>query len=101
MRYHLPAVAAGLATALAILFTHPADAAQGRKGALAAGLAVGAAGAYFLMQGRPQAAPVAEEEEEIMIERRRPRYEPTCRMERRRVWIDSETYTFRRVQVCE
>lgn len=99
MRYHLSAVAAGLAAALAILFNAPSEAAQGRNGALAAGLAVGAAGAYFLMQGRPQAEPIVEEE--VIVERRRPRYVPTCRMERKKVWLDEESYTYRRVEVCE
>jgi len=61
--------------------------------------AAGAAGAYFLMQGRTQAAPVVEED--VIIERRRPRYEPTCHLERRRVWIDEFTYTYRRVEVCQ
>ncbi|MGL5447337.1 MAG: hypothetical protein ACRDBL_08525 [Rhabdaerophilum sp.] len=100
MRYHLSALVAGLAVAFAILSTNPSDAAQGRKGALGAGLALGAAGAYFLLQGSPQAAPIVEEED-VIIERRRPRYEPTCHMERRRVWLDRETYTYRRVEVCE
>ncbi|WP_246155545.1 hypothetical protein [Rhabdaerophilum calidifontis] len=46
----------------------------------------------------PRAAPVVEEEVYV---RPAPRYVPTCRMERRRVWIDSESYTYRRVEVCE
>lgn len=100
MRYHLSALAAGLAVAFAIITSNPSEAAQGRNGALGAGLALGAAGAYFLMQGRPQAAPIVEEEE-VVYERRRPRYVPTCHMERRRVWLDSETYTYRRVEVCD
>jgi hypothetical protein len=103
MRYHLSALAAGLAVAFAILSINPSEAAQGRKGALGAGLALGAAGAagaYFLMQGRTQAAPIMEEED-VIIERRRPRYEPTCHLERRRVWLDEVTYTYRRVEVCQ
>lgn len=100
MRYHLSALVAGLAASLAIMSVQPSEAAQGRNGALAAGLAVGAAGAYLLMQPRGHAMPVAEEEE-VIVERRRPRYVPTCRMERKRVWLDSETYTYRRVEVCE
>ncbi len=86
--------------AFAILSANPSEAAQGRKGALGAGLALGAAGAYFLMQGRSQAAPIVEEEE-VVYERRRPRYEPTCHMERRRVWLDEDSYTYRRVEVCQ
>jgi hypothetical protein len=100
MRYHLSALAAGLAVAFAILSANPSEAAQGRNGALGAGLALGAAGAYFLMQGRSQAAPIVEEEEDVVYERRRPRYEPTCHMERRRVWLDEDSYTYRRVEVC-
>ncbi|PPD16655.1 MAG: hypothetical protein CTY25_01580 [Methylobacterium sp.] len=100
MRYHLSAVAAGLAAALAILFHTPSQAAQGRNAAAAAGLAVGAAGAYLLLQGRSQAQPVVEEEE-VLVERRRPRYVPTCHLERKKVWLDEETYTYRRVEVCE
>ena len=100
MRYHLSAFAAGLSVAFAILSANPSEAAQGRKGALGAGLALGAAGAYFLMQGRSQAAPIVEEEE-VVYERRRPRYEPTCHMERRRVWLDEDSYTYRRVEVCQ
>ncbi|MCA3629852.1 MAG: hypothetical protein IOC35_05970 [Methylobacterium sp.] len=99
MRYHFPAVAAGLAAALAIFFHAPSQAAQGRNTAAAAGLAVGAAGLYMLMQGRSQAEPIVEEE--VIVERRRPRYVPTCRLERKKVWLDDETYTYRRVEVCE
>ncbi|MCU0819483.1 MAG: hypothetical protein MUF11_09260 [Beijerinckiaceae bacterium] len=99
MRYHLSAVAAGAIAALAIMFHTPSQAAQGRNAAAAAGLAIGAAGAYMLMQGGSRAEPVVEEE--VIVERRRPRYVPTCRMERKKVWIDEESYTYRRVEVCE
>ncbi len=58
-----------------------------------------AAGVYMLMQGGSRAEPVVEEE--VIVERRRPRYVPTCRMERKKVWIDDESYTYRRVEVCE
>jgi hypothetical protein len=70
MRYHLSAVGAGFAAALFILFHSPSHAAQGRNAAAAAGLAVGAAGLYMLMQGRSQAEPIVEEE--VIVERRRP-----------------------------
>ncbi|MCA3645310.1 MAG: hypothetical protein IOC54_08955 [Methylobacterium sp.] len=99
MRYHLSAVGAGFAAALVVLFHSPSHAAQGRNAAAAAGLAVGAAGLYMLMQGRSQAEPIVEEE--VIVERRRPRYVPTCHLERRKVWLDDETYTYRRVEVCE
>ncbi len=79
----------------------PAEAAQGRNAMLFGGLAVGAAGAAILLNGtRPvRAAPMIEEEE--VVYRPAPRYVPTCRMERRRQWLDSENYTYRRVEVCE
>jgi hypothetical protein len=79
-----------------------AQAANGRNGALLGGVALGAVGAAVLMNGvRPShAAPIAEDAE-YEVERPRPRYVPTCRMERRRVFIDSESYTYKRVEVCE
>lgn len=78
----------------------PAQAANGRNAMLFGGLAVGAAGAAVLMNGvRPvRAAPVVEEE---VVYRPAPRYVPSCHMERRKVWIDSESYTYKRVEVCE
>ncbi|MCA1953450.1 MAG: hypothetical protein LDL22_10450 [Hyphomicrobiales bacterium] len=83
----------------ALALAPAAEAAQGRNAALLGGLAVGAAGAAILLNNRPaRAAPVVEEEVYV---RPAPRYVPTCRMERRRVWIDSESYTYRRVEVCE
>ncbi|MCA0400511.1 MAG: hypothetical protein LCH38_06815 [Proteobacteria bacterium] len=98
---------AGLVVFSALLnAAQPASAAQGRNAALFGGLAIGAAGAAILLNGtRPARAlppPVVEEEEEIIVERpRRVRYVPTCRMERRKVWLDEESYTYRRVEVCE
>lgn len=99
---------AGIAVFAALLAgAQPAAAAQGRNGALIGGLAIGAAGAAILLNGtRPLRAappPVVEvEDEEIIVERpRRVRYVPTCRMERRKVWLDEESYTYRRVEVCE
>jgi len=79
-----------------------AEARSGRNGALAVGLAAGVVGGALLMNSTrsARAMPVAEDAE-IEIERPRPRYVPTCRMERRRVWIDSESYTYKRVEVCE
>ena len=84
-----------------LVASRPAQAANGRNAMLFGGLAVGAAGAAILMNGaRPvRAAPIIEEEE--VVYRPAPRYVPTCRMERRRHWIDSESYTYRRVEVCE
>lgn len=89
------------AAVVGLMATQPAHAANGRNAMLFGGLAVGAAGAAILLNGtRPvRAAPVIEEEE--VVYRPAPRYVPTCRMERRRQWLDSENYTYRRVEVCE
>ncbi len=100
MRFATTIALATAALAAALATAHPARAAQGRNAALIGGLAIGAAGAAILLNRPARAAPVLVEEEE-MIERPAPRYVPTCRMERRRVWIDSESYTYRRVEVCE
>ena len=94
-----------LLLAAAILAAAPqgAQARNGRNGALLGGVALGAVGAAVLMNGIGPArgAPIAEDAEYEVVERPRPRYVPTCRMERRRVWIDSESYTYKRVEVCE
>jgi len=90
-----------LAAAIAgLVAAAPAEAANGRNAMLFGGLAVGAAGAAILMNGtRPvRAAPVVEEE---VVYRPAPRYVPSCHMERRKVWIDSDSYTYKRVEVCE
>ncbi|KAF0227693.1 MAG: hypothetical protein FD175_2606 [Beijerinckiaceae bacterium] len=89
------------AAVVGLIAAQPAHAANGRNAMLFGGLAVGAAGAAILLNGtRPvRAAPVIEEEE--VVYRPAPRYVPTCRMERRRQWLDSENYTYRRVEVCE
>ncbi|WP_284178721.1 hypothetical protein [Rhabdaerophilum sp. SD176] len=99
MRFATTIALATAALAAALATAHPARAAQGRNAALIGGLAIGAAGAAILLNRPARAAPVVVEEE--YIERPAPRYVPTCRMERRRVWIDSESYTYRRVEVCE
>lgn len=98
MRFATTIALASAALAAALATSHPVRAAQGRNAALIGGLAIGAAGAAILMNRPARATPVVEEE---IIERPAPRYVPTCRMERRRVWIDSESYTYRRVEVCE
>jgi hypothetical protein len=92
-----------LLAAAAMIAAPQAQAANGRNGALLGGVALGAVGAAVLMNGvRPaRAAPIAEDAEYEVVERPRPRYVPTCRMERRRVFIDSESYTYKRVEVCE
>lgn len=101
MRFDTVLAPAAALLALGLAAAQPVHAAQGRNAMLFGGLAVGAAGAAILMNGvRPaRAAPVVEEE--VIVERRAPRYVPTCHMERRRVWLDSESYTYKRVEVCE
>lgn len=96
MRFALLAVAATLLAAPA------AEARYGRNGALAAGVAAGVVGGALLMNSTRSAGamPVADDAI-IEVERPRPRYVPTCHMERRRVWIDSESYTYKRVEVCD
>jgi hypothetical protein len=98
MRFMTTIALATATLAAALSASQPARAAQGRNAALIGGLAIGAAGAAILLNRPARAAPVVEED---IIERPAPRYVPTCRMERRRVWIDSESYTYRRVEVCE
>jgi hypothetical protein len=93
-----------LLLAAAVLAAAPqgAQARNGRNGALAVGLAAGVVGGALLMNSaRPARAMPIAEDAEIEVERPRPRYVPTCRMERRRVWIDDESYTYKRVEVCE
>lgn len=101
MRFATPLTLAAAVLAAAFASAQPVQAAQGRNGMLLGGLAIGAAGAAILLNGtRPvRAAPMIEEEE--VVYRPAPRYVPTCRMERRRQWLDSESYTYRRVEVCE
>lgn len=90
-----------LVTVAALMVAPQAEARYGRNGALATGLAAGVVGGALLMNAtRPRAMPIADDAV-IEVERPRPRYVPTCHMERRRVWIDSESYTYKRVEVCE
>lgn len=90
-----------LAAAGLLAAPQAAEARYGRNGALATGLAAGVVGGALLMNAtRPHAMPIAEDVE-VEVERPRPRYVPTCHMERRRVWIDSDSYTYKRVEVCD
>lgn len=108
----------GFSLALASsLLVSGAEAAQGRKKALVTGLAIGAAGAAgaaLLLGNNPAAAEPppqrlapevgiqGAEEDDIIVERpRRSRYVPTCHIERKKVWLDEETYTYKKVEVCE
>ncbi|GJD34576.1 hypothetical protein [Methylobacterium aerolatum] len=102
--------AAALAFGLACA---PASARDGQNGAIIGGLAAGVVGGVVgsaLVNGmnnqpppppppeyRPRRVYVEEPETVIVRERRG----PICHYERRKEWLDDESFTFRRVQVCE
>jgi hypothetical protein len=98
-----------LALAIAIA---PASARDGQNGAIIGGLAAGVVGGVVgsaLVNGannpppppppeyRPRRVYVDEPETVIVRERRG----PICHYERRKVWLDEDNFTFKRVQVCE
>ncbi len=88
--------------AVALTLPMSAEAAKGRKRALVGGLIAGMVGATVLYgASRPARAAEPVVVEEVPTYRRVRRYEPLCHMERRRVWLDSQTYTYRNVEVCE
>ena len=94
------ALAAG--AAVAISASLPAQAYDGRNGLFfggaGAGLIGGLALGSILAQPRPvYAQPIYGEP----VYRQAPRYVPTCHLERRRVWISAQEYTYRRVEVCD
>jgi hypothetical protein len=70
----------------------------GVVGGLVGGLA---AGALLAPRGPVYAAPAPVYVEPPVYAAPPPRYVPTCFLERRRVWLDDYTYTYRRVRVCE
>jgi hypothetical protein len=73
--------------------------AGGVLGGLVGGLAAGA----IVNSGRPNVYyPPVEAPRPVYVQPE-PVYEyvPSCRMERRTVWLDQYTYTHRRVRVCE
>jgi hypothetical protein len=55
--------------------------------------------AYAPPPPRPRRVYVEPESTETVIVRER--RGPVCHMERRKVWLDSEEYTYKRVEVCE
>lgn len=105
---------AALVGALLIAATVPGQARDGRNGALIGGLAAGVVGgvaAGALLSGAVNQPPppppveeyrprrvVVEEPEEVIV--RRPRG-PVCHYERRKVWLNEEDFTYKRVEVCE
>ena len=102
---------AALAGALLIAAIAPGQARDGQNAAIIGGLAAGVVGgvaAGALINGANQPPPpppeyrprrvVVEEPEEVVV--RRPRG-PVCHYERRKVWLNDEDFTYRRVEVCE
>lgn len=100
---------AGLLTVTAL----PASARDGQNGAIIGGLAAGVVGGMVgsaIVNGannpppppppeyRPRRVLVEEEPETVIVRERRG---PICHYERRKVWLDDENFTFKRVQVCE
>ncbi|WP_430913056.1 hypothetical protein [Methylobacterium sp. sgz302541] len=75
-------------------------------GGLAGGVLGGVAAGAIINGAQPappppvyRARPVyVEEQPEVIV--RRPR-EPVCHYERRKVWLDDQEFTFKRVEVCE
>ena len=88
-----------------------ASARDGRNAALLGGAAAGVIGGVAIgaMMNGAQAEPpppvyarprpvYVEEAEPVFV---RPRREPICHMERRKVWLDDVEFTYKRVEVCE
>ncbi len=105
-------LAAGLAGAA--LLPHQATARDGVNGALIGGAAgvLGGLAVGSMLNGAQAAPPPAyapppprrvyvepETTETVIVHERR--RGPVCHMERRKVWLDSEEYTYKRVEVCE
>ncbi|AWN46289.1 hypothetical protein DK419_08165 [Methylobacterium terrae] len=112
----LPRLGAGAALAAA-LFVTAAPQAQARDnvgaailGGAAAGVLGGVAAGAILngAQAAPPPPPAyvvppprrvyVEEPETVIV---RPRRGPICHFERRKVWLDDESFTYKRVEVCE
>jgi len=92
--------AAAAALASVTLSAAPAQARDGWNGAIAGGAAAGVVGglAVGALLNRPR--PVYVESEPVYVAPR-PRYVPTCHFERHRVWLNSDEYTYRKVEVCD
>ena len=103
--------AAALAAALLSAGGQSAFASDGMNAAIIGGAAAGVVGglaAGALMNGAQPAPPpppayrprpVYVEEQPVMVVR--PRREPICHYERRKVWLDEVEFTYKRVEVCE
>ncbi|KAB1073396.1 hypothetical protein [Methylobacterium planeticum] len=92
----------------------PVSARDGRNAAIIGGVAAGvlggvAAGALINGANQPPPPPppeyrarrIVEEEPVETVVVRRERRGPVCHDERRKVWLDEEDFTDRRVEVCE
>jgi hypothetical protein len=108
----LRAGAVALAGLLALTAV-PASARDGRNGAIIGGLAAGVVGGVVGSaivnnmnnappppppEYRPRRVYVEDEPETVVVRERRG---PICHYERRKVWLDDENFTFKRVEVCE
>ena len=100
--------AAALAGCLILGAAAPATA-RDQTGAIIGGLAAGVVGGVVggaLVNGANQPPPpeyrprrvVVEEPEVVVVRERRG---PICHYERRKVWLNDEDFTFKRVEVCE
>ncbi len=112
--YGLPRLGAGAALVAALFVTAipPAQARDEVGAAIIGGAAAGILGgvaAGALMNGMQPPPPPAygpppprrvyvEEPETVIVHRRRG---PICHFERRKVWLDDESFTYKRVEVCE
>ena len=102
MRHTAHCLAVAVALAAPVALSVPAAAKDGRNaamvgGAAAAGVIGGLAAGALLGAAPPPpppprvVAPVREIEED----------DPVCRIERHKVWLDEDNYTYRRVEVCD
>ncbi|KMO32331.1 hypothetical protein VQ02_24150 [Methylobacterium variabile] len=111
----LPRLGAGAALVAALFVSAPEARARDNVGAaILGGAAAGVLGgvaAGALINGAQAAPPpppayvvppprrvYVEEPETVIV---RPRRGPICHFERRKVWLDDESFTYKRVEVCE
>jgi len=104
-------VAATVAAIVVFALQVPAQAKDGKNAAVLGGLAAGVLGGAAvgaLLNQRPAAAAparraVEEDDDEIITGTSQPpaRYAPACQMMKKKVWIDDDTYTYKRIEVCE
>ncbi|HEV7438670.1 MAG TPA: hypothetical protein VGN94_03450 [Methylobacterium sp.] len=105
---------AALVGGLLLAAAAPASARDGRNAAIIGGVAAGvlggvAAGALINGANQPPPPPppeyrarrVVEEEPVETVVVHRERRGPVCHYERRKVWLDEDDFTYKRVEVCE